>query len=110
MQTFILLTRLAHGSLSSPDALEKLERHIKVRLTEEFGEGGVEWIANYAVLGPYDYVDIFRAPDIEAAMKISTIIRTFGHAHTEVWPATEWQRFKEIVRGLPSTQAVREKA
>jgi hypothetical protein len=33
-------------------------------------------------------------------MKVSTIVRMFGHAHTEIWPATEWQRFKEIVRGL----------
>jgi hypothetical protein len=28
------------------------------------------------------------------------LIRTFGHAQTEVWPATEWNRFKEIVRTL----------
>ena len=35
-------------------------------------------------------------------MKVSTIVRTFGHTHTEVWAATEWQRFKEIVRDLPS--------
>jgi uncharacterized protein with GYD domain len=56
---------------------------------------------NYAVLGPCDYLDIFQAADIEVAMKVSTIVRTFGHAHTEVWPATEWQRFKEIVRQLP---------
>ena len=60
------------------------------------------WRANYAVLGPYDYLDIFEAPDIEAAMKVSTLVRTFGHTHTEVWAATEWQRFKEIVRDLPS--------
>jgi uncharacterized protein with GYD domain len=41
------------------------------------------------VLGAYDYVDIFEAADIEVAMKVSTIVRTFGHAHTEVWPAIE---------------------
>ena len=35
-------------------------------------------------------------------MKISAIVRTLGHAHTEVWAAIEWKRFKEIVRGLPS--------
>jgi hypothetical protein len=35
----------------------------------------VTWRANYAVLGPYDYLDIFETPDIEAAMKVSTIVR-----------------------------------
>jgi ribosomal protein S18 acetylase RimI-like enzyme len=34
------------------------------------------------------------------ASKVSTLVRTFGHAHTEMWTATEWDRFKEIVRTL----------
>lgn len=101
MATFIMLTRLAHGALRSPRTLEELEGEVKARISEEFG-GDVQWLANYAVLGPYDYLDIFQAPDVEAAMKVATIIRTFGHAHTEIWPATEWQRFKEMVRQLPA--------
>jgi len=60
----------------------------------------VEWVFNYAILGPYDYLDVFRAKDVETAAKVSTLIRTFGHAHTEIWTATEWDRFKEIVRLL----------
>ena len=39
-----------------------------------------------------------RAPDIETAALVSTLIRTFGHAQTEIWTATEWDRFKELVR------------
>jgi uncharacterized protein with GYD domain len=101
MAIFIMLTRLAHGALRSPEQLEKIEQDVVKRIENELGKS-MTWHANYAVLGPYDYLDIFEAPDIEAAMKVSTIVRTFGHAHTEVWPATEWQRFKEIVRGLPS--------
>ena len=93
--TFIMLTRPAHGALRSPEALEKLEQEVKARIDQEVGKGGVEWLANYAVLGPYDYLDIFRAPDVETAMKVATIVRTFGHAHTEVWGATEWRQFKE---------------
>jgi hypothetical protein len=45
-------------------------------------------------------VDIFQAPDIESATKVATIIRTFGHAHTETWAATDWQRFKEIAGAI----------
>jgi uncharacterized protein with GYD domain len=99
MATFIMLTRLAHGALRSPEQLETLEKDVVKRIEEELGKA-ITWRANYAVLGAYDYLDIFEAADIETAMKVSTIVRTFGHAHTEIWPATEWQRFKEIVRGL----------
>lgn len=106
MTTFVMVTRLAHGALRSPGALEQLEQEVKGRITDEMGSG-IEWLANYAVLGPYDYVDIFRAPDVDAAMKVATIIRTFGHAHTEIWPATEWHQYKEMVRSLPEGAAER---
>ncbi len=57
------------------------------------------------VLGPADYLDIFTAPDIETATKVATIIRTFGHATTEVWGATEWDKFIELFRYLPPAPA-----
>jgi len=53
------------------------------------------------LLGPCDYLDIFIANDIDTAARVSALIRTFGHAHTEIWTATEWDRFKELVRALP---------
>jgi uncharacterized protein with GYD domain len=59
MATFIMLTRLSHGALKSPEELEKLERKVVDRITAEIPE--VEWSASYATLGPYDYVDIFQA-------------------------------------------------
>jgi uncharacterized protein with GYD domain len=61
----------------------------------------VEWLGSYAVLGACDYLDILLADDIETATRVSALIRTSGHARTEVWAATEWDRFKEIVRTLP---------
>ena len=99
MADFIMLTRLTHGALSSPSSLENLEREVMERVRAECPE--VEWKLSYAVLGPCDYLDIFAAPDIEMATKVATIVRTFGHASTEVWAATEWSRFKELVRYLP---------
>jgi len=100
MPTFVLLTRISSDAVRSPKSLEDLEQDVMKHVKSQCPE--VEWIHNFAVLGSYDYLDIFRAPDIETAFKLSALIRTFGHASTEVWPATEWARFKDLIRPLPS--------
>jgi len=99
MATFIMLTRLSHQALRSPSSLETLSHAVMERIRADCKS--VEWKASYVVLGPADYLDIFTAPDIETATKVATIIRTFGHATTEVWGATEWEKFTELVRYLP---------
>ena len=96
MLTFVMLTRLSPEAVRSPQALEQLERKAMERVRKECPD--VQWVASYAILGPCDYLDIFRARDVETAAKVSTLIRTFGHAHSEISTATEWDRFKEIVR------------
>lgn len=98
MLTFIMLTRLSPDATQSPQALEQLERKAMERIRKECPD--VEWVSSYAILGPCDYLDVFRAQDVETASKVSTLIRTLGHAQTEIWTATEWDRFKEIVRTL----------
>ena len=99
MLTFVMLTRLSPDALRSPASLEELERKAMDQIRKECPK--VEWLQNLAILGPCDYLDIFRAPDLETAMKVATIIRTYGHATTEVWSATEWKRYKELLHKLP---------
>ena len=102
MPTFIMLTKLSPDSVRSPQSLEELEHEVMDRIRSECPQ--VEWVHNFAVLGPYDYLDIFQAEDIDMAFKVATIVRTFGHANTEVWTATEWKAFKDMVRHLPGTK------
>lgn len=99
MSVFVMLTRLAASSIKSPKSLEELEHSVMERIRSECPK--VEWVHNLAVLGPYDYIDIFHAPDTETAFKVATLVRSFGHAHTEIWEGIEWARFKEMVRNLP---------
>ena len=103
MPAFVMLTRINPEAIRSPKGLEELEKQAMARIRQECP--AVQWLGSYAVLGPYDYVDIFRADDVETATKVSALIRTFGHAQTEIWAATEWDRFKEIVRNLPTAPA-----
>lgn len=98
MPTFVMLTRLEPDAVRSPSELEQLERGAMERIRKECPD--VQWVSSYAILGPCDYLDIFVADDIETAARVSALIRTFGHARTEIWSATEWERFKQIVRPL----------
>jgi len=104
MMTFVMLTRLSPSALHSPRSLEELERQVKEEIRTDCPE--VEWVHNYAILGDCDYLDIFKAPDMETALKVATIVRTFGHAHTEIWAATEWRSYKDIIRELPEHAAM----
>lgn len=104
MPTFIMLTRVEPEALRSPRGVEVLERVAMSAVRAECPE--VEWVESYALLGPYDYLDVFRAPDIETATKVATLVRIGGHAHTEVWAATEWTRYKAMVREMPDIGTV----
>lgn len=99
MSTFIMLTRLSPESVGAPHVVKVLEGRVKRAVQIECPE--VEWVASYATLGPYDYLDVFRAPDVATATKVAALVRIAGHATTEVWAATEWERFEQMVATLP---------
>ena len=103
MQTFILLTRVSPAAVPTPQALEALEKKANEHIQMDCPE--VKWIANYALLGPYDYLDVFTAPDVATAARVSAIVRSYGRAHSEIWPATPWREFKEMLHGM--TQAAK---
>lgn len=67
----MMLTRLTPTAVQSPRALEELEgrvtRHIRNACK------GVEWVDSYGILGPCDYLDIFKAPDLDTASKVSAL-------------------------------------
>jgi uncharacterized protein with GYD domain len=100
MSTFVMLMRLDSEAVRSPRTLEQFEQQAMNRVRKECPK--VAWVRSYAALGPFDYFDIFDAADIKTATKVSALIRSFGHAHTEIWPVTEWARFKDMMRTLPA--------
>ncbi len=101
---FIMLTRLI-GKEVHPDqlSLEKLKQEVEDHISASCPD--VKWLSNYALFGPYDYLDVFSAPDLENAMKVAALVRSFGHASTEIWPALEWKRFKETISTLPAEKS-----
>jgi uncharacterized protein with GYD domain len=95
MATYVMLTRLSPDAITEPDSIKALGRRVIDKLNIEIPEAN--WLSSYATLGPYDYLDLFEAPDNETAAKVSVIVRSFAHATTKIWPATNWERFLEVV-------------
>jgi uncharacterized protein with GYD domain len=95
MATFVMLTRLAAEAVKSPADLRRLETAVDRRIRKDCPR--VRWTANFAILGPHDYMDIFEAPDEAVAAKVAMIVRSVGHAQTETWSALTWERYKKLV-------------
>ncbi len=76
MVTYVMLTRLSPQALTRPESVAELNREAEDKIKEECSS--VRWIANYAVLGPCDYLDIFEAPDSDTATKVALLVRSFG--------------------------------
>ena len=60
----------------------------------------IKWIAHYAVLGPYDFIDIFEAKNEQDAAKVSLLSRARGATFAESWTAIPYSDFLNLVRQL----------
>jgi len=98
MANYIMLTRLSPEALTRPGAVGNLNKKVEERIRQECP--GVKWLANYAVLGPCDYLYVFEAPDADTATRVALLVRSFGHATTETWVATPWDRFLTLAQSL----------
>ncbi len=99
MPIYILATRL------SPEATTKKFQHY-----EEEGHSWfdlvkkkcpeVKFLDHYTILGPWDYLDIFDAPNEEVAAKVSMITQSCGASRAESWTAIPYKRFTQLMKEL----------
>jgi uncharacterized protein with GYD domain len=57
------------------------------KVNAEVGRMGVRVIAQYAVLGPYDFVTVLEAPDNETVSRISVELGARGSVQMMTMPA-----------------------
>ncbi len=67
MPLYIMLSTLSD---TGRKVVRKLPGSIR-KVNEEVGRMGVKVLAQYAVLGPYDFVTVVEAPDNETVAKVS---------------------------------------
>jgi uncharacterized protein with GYD domain len=98
MTTYVLMTKLSHDRTREIHRQSELGQQWKAAVDEKCP--GVRWVAHYALLGPYDFMDIFEAPDEEAATKVSLISLSHGAVKAESWTAIPYARFIEIAKEI----------
>jgi uncharacterized protein with GYD domain len=95
MNTYMLLSKLLPSQVYSPDEISEMGNKVSKNLQKQFPK--IKWLSNYAVCGPYDFVDIFEAETNEMAMKVAVIIRSSWNAITELWPVIPTDLFKSFI-------------
>ena len=98
MTTHVLLTKLSPTSMRDLKHRENLGREWFATVKEKCPE--VNWVAHYALMGPYDFMDIFEAPDAETAMKVAAITTSKGAVRAETWNALPYREFLGIAKEL----------
>src|SRR5512140_1589785 len=100
MALFVLMTRLAPGSLRDAGTRRAMGKEWLHKVKSACPD--VRWVAHYALLGPYDFMDIYEAPDVETAQKVSLISRSEGAVSAESWPALPYDAFLKIMEEVHS--------
>lgn len=96
MRTYILLTKLSPDLSSQMRKREEIGSdwfdQVKAKCPE------VRFIAHYALLGQYDFMDIYEAPDEDTAMKVSIISQANGAFQAQSLPAIPYKKFLDLTK------------
>lgn len=105
MAIFIAMGKATEAGRSR--TLEGLdERHRRAVARAE--DAGARVLASYALLGPYDYLTLLEAPDIETVARVLIRESARGNVHYEIHPALPMDQFARLVseEEVPRTHRV----
>jgi len=95
MTTFVLLSKISLEGARHVRSLAQMDQEFQQRLEEQLPQ--VQRIASYALLGAYDFLHIFVAPDAKLAAKVAIMANSFGVASTETLTAIPFDEFREML-------------
>ena len=95
MPTYILLSTLSpHGVGTLKANPQRL-----LEVNAEVEQMGAKVIQQWAVLGPYDFVNIVEAPDEKVIARVSVELAARGTAHFQTLTAIPVDEFLSLLRG-----------
>ncbi|OYT12950.1 MAG: GYD family protein [Bacteroidetes bacterium 4572_114] len=98
MQTYILFTKLSTDLSYEMKNRERQGRNWLGQVRENCPE--VKFLSHYAILGEFDFIDIYEAPDPETAAKVSMISQANGAIHAKSMIAIPYKRFLELSKEM----------
>ena len=98
MQTYILLTKLSPDLSRQMKDRAELGRNWLEQVKKRCPE--VKFLAHYALLGQFDFLDIYEAPDEETAALVSIISQANGAFQAQSLPAIPYKRFLDLIQDI----------
>jgi len=98
MQTYILLTKLSPDLSKQMKDRQEMGRNWLDQVKSKCPE--VKFLAHYALLGQFDFLDIYEAPDEETAAMVSLISQANGASQAQSLPAIPYKRYLELIKEM----------
>ena len=95
MPIYVLMTKLAPGSMQDAQDRSSKGKDWLQKVSKACPD--VKWLAHYSLLGPYDFMDMYEAPNDMTAYKISLISRKEGAVSAESWPAIPYEEHLKLL-------------
>lgn len=95
MTTFVLLSKVSPGGSGEVRSLGERVLEFERALTERHPE--VKSLTSYALLGSYDFLHVFEAPDPKTAARVALLAQAFGAGTTETLTAIPFDEFTAIL-------------
>ena len=89
MATYIMLTRLTD---KGAETIKKNPPRIEA-VSKELERFGLKVVAQYAVLGPFDFVNVIEAPDNMTVVRVSAELASRGTVRIQTLPAVPINEF-----------------
>lgn len=98
MATFVTLSKFSLCNPGEIKSMAVVDVELDKRLREQCPE--VRRVGSYVLLGEYDFLHIFEAPDAPSMTKVAFIIQSLGMGSTETLTAIPFEEFKNLVEDI----------